>query len=240
MQALKSLKKEMNSLKDPKKREILQKFFKTKKGEYAEGDIFFGITVPKTRIVAKKYSAKMSLNETEELLHSKIHEERLCALLILIEKYKEKNCSDKTKKEIYNLYLRNTKFINNWDLVDLSAQHIIGKYLFENKNELNVLEKMAKSNLLWDRRIAILATFYFIYQKDFEHTLKLSKILLHDKEDLMQKAVGWMMREIGKRDLSVEENFLKENYKTMPRTMLRYAIEKFPESKRKKYLEGKI
>lgn len=240
MQALKSLKNEMLTLKDPKKREVLERFFKTKKGEYAEGDLFYGITVPKTRVAAKKYFAKMSLKEVEDLLHSKIHEERLCALLILIQKLKEKNCTNETKKEIYDLYLKNTKFINNWDLVDLSAQHIVGKYLFENKNELQILEKMAKSNLLWDRRIAVLSTFYFIYQKEFDYTLKLAEILLHDEHDLMQKAVGWMLREIGKRDLQTEEDFLKENYKLMPRTMLRYAIEKFPESKRKKYLNGKI
>lgn len=136
--------------------------------------------------------------------------------------------------------MRNTKFINNWDLVDLSAQHIVGKYLFENRNEISILEKLAKSNLLWDRRIAMLATFYFIYQKEFTYTLKLAEILLHDEHDLMQKAVGWMLREIGKRDLQTEEDFLKKHYKTMSRTMLRYAIEKFPEIKRKKYLKGKI
>ncbi len=240
MQILKSLKKEMNSLKDSKKALILQGFFKTKKGEYAEGDTFYGITVPKTRIVAKKYATEISLEDVEELLHSKIHEERLCALLILIQKVKNKTCLCETKKEIYELYLRNTKYINNWDLVDLSAQHIIGKYLFENREELPILEKMANSNLLWDKRIAVLATFYFIYQKEFSHTLKLAKILLHDEHDLMQKATGWMLREIGKRDLDVEEEFLKENYKSMPRTMLRYAIEKFPEGKRIKYLKGKI
>jgi hypothetical protein len=137
MQILKRLKKEMNSLKDSKKALILQGFFKTKKGEYAQGDIFYGITVPKTRIVAKKYATEISLEEVEELLHSKIHEERLCALLILIQKVKDKTCLCETKKEIYELYLRNTKFINNWDLVDLSAQHIIGKYLFE--NHINVI-----------------------------------------------------------------------------------------------------
>jgi len=240
MQALKSLKREMLALKNPKKALILQGFFKTKKGEYAEGDIFYGITVPITREIAKKYAAKITLKDTEKLLHSKIHEERLCALLILIQKVRNKNCTLETKKEIYELYLRNTKFINNWDLVDLSSQHLIGKYLFENQNEIQILEKMAKSNLLWDKRIAMLATFYFIYQKEFTHTLNLAKILLHDEHDLMQKAVGWMLREIGKRDLNVEEEFLKENYKTMPRTMLRYAIEKFPETKRKKYLKGKI
>jgi 3-methyladenine DNA glycosylase AlkD len=240
MQVLKSIQKEMLTKKDPKKKEILQSFFKTGKGQYAEGDIFYGITVPKTRIVAKKYATEISLSETEELLHSKIHEERLCALLILIQKEKDKQCTNETKKEIYELYLRNTKFINNWDLVDLSAQHLVGKYLFEHEEEINILGKMAKSNLLWDKRIAVLATFYFIYRKEFEHTLTLSKILLHDEHDLMQKAVGWMLREIGKRDLKAEEDFLKENYKTMPRTMLRYAIERFPEIKRKKYLKGKI
>lgn len=237
MNLLKTLQNELKSEKNEEKRQILQRFFKTKKGEYAQGDKFYGITVPKTRIIAKKYFKEISLNEVEKLLHSKIHEERLCALLILIQKTKDKPIT----KEIYDLYIKNTKFINNWDLVDLSAPNLIGKYLFENKTEINILEKMVKSNLLWDRRIAIISTFYFITKKEFTHTLNLSKILLHDKEDLIQKAVGWMLREVGKRGgMQEEEEFLKKNYKTMPRTMLRYSIEKFPENKRKKYLTGKI
>ena len=240
MNPLKTLQNELKLEKNEEKRVILQRFFKTKKGDYAEGDLFYGIIVPKIREKAKKYTKKMNLKQIEELLHSKIHEERLCALLILIEQFKDKNSNTKNKKEIYELYLNNTKSINNWDLVDLSAQHIVGNYLFENRNKVSILKKMAKSDFLWDRRIAILSTFYFIHRKDFEHTLKLAKILLHDEHDLMQKAVGWMLREIGKRDLRVEENFLKENYKVMPRTMLRYAIEKFPEKKRQNYLKGKI
>jgi len=231
---------ELNSLKNSSQAKVLCRFFKTKKGEYGEGDIFYGIKVPKVREVAKKYFEKMNLEEIEELLHSKIHEERLCALLILVLKFENKKTTKEEQKEIYDSYLKNTKYINNWDLVDLSSHHIVGKYLFENKNEISVLERLAKSKLLWDKRIAMISCYYFIYRKDFEEALKLAKILLNDEHDLMHKAVGWMLREIGKRDLGEEEKFLKENYKSMPRTMLRYAIEKFPETKRKKYLNGKI
>ena len=231
---------DLQKLKNSLQAKNLARFFKTKKGEYGEGDIFYGIKVPSTREVAKKYFNEMSLEETEELLHSKIHEERLCALLILVLKFENEKTTPEEQKEIFKLYLKNTKYINNWDLVDLSSHHIVGAYLFENKNEISILEKLAKSQLLWDRRIAMVSCYHFIYRKDFQQPLIIAKILLNDKEDLMHKAVGWMLREIGKRDLIVEETFLKENYKLMPRTMLRYAIEKFLEEKRKKYLEGKI
>ncbi len=240
MQTLKSIKKEMKDLQNPLKKKVLEKFFKTKKSEYGYGDIFYGITVPITRTIAKKYFKKMSLEETEQLLHSKIHEERLCALLILVLKFENKETTEEEQKKIFNFYLKNTKYINNWDLVDLSSHHIIGKYLFEHRNEILILNKLSISNLIWDKRVAMISCYYFIYRKDFEQSLSIAKILLCDEHDLIQKAVGWMLREIGKRDLNTEENFLKENYKLMPRTMLRYAIEKFPEAKRKKYLEGKI
>ena len=240
MQTLKSIKKEMKDLQNPLKKKVLEKFFKTKKGEYGYGDIFYGITVPITRNIAKKYFKEINLEETENLLHSKIHEERLCALLILVLKFENKETTKEEQKEIFKLYLKNTKYINNWDLVDLSSHHIVGKYLFEYRNEILILDKLAHSNLIWDKRVAMISCYYFIYRKDLEQTLSIAKILLQDEHDLIQKAVGWMLREIGKRDLDTEENFLKENYKTMPRTMLRYAIEKFPETKRKKYLEGKI
>jgi 3-methyladenine DNA glycosylase AlkD len=240
MQTLKSVKKETKDLQNPLKKKVLERFFKTKKGEYGEGDIFYGITVPITRTIAKKYFKEINLEETENLLHSKIHEERLCALLILVLKFENKETTEEEQKEIFDLYLKNTKYINNWDLVDLSSHHIIGAYLFAHKEEVAILEKLAKSNLLWDKRIAMISCYYFIYRKDFSQALIIAKILLKDKEDLIQKAVGWMLREIGKRDINVEEKFLKENYKSMPRTMLRYAIEKFPEKKRKEYLEGKI
>ena len=217
------------------KAKILQRFFKTGPGEYGEGDIFLGVKVPELRLVAKEY-IDISLKECGRLLSSKIHEERMLALLILIKNFTSGN--ETAKERIYQFYMRKTKYINNWDLVDLSAPHIAGAYLINrSKKELHAL---AKSNNLWERRIAIISTFKFIKSNQFSETIKISKTLLADKEDLMHKAVGWMLREIGKRDLKTEEAFLKEHYKTMPRTMLRYAIEKFPEAKRQKYLKGKI
>lgn len=214
---------------------VLQRFFKTGKGEYGEGDIFRGIKVPNIRNLCKKYK-DISLNETKKLLHSAYHEDRLLALFILVEKYRKGE--ETVRNQIFRLYLKNTKYINNWDLIDLSAEHIIGPHL--EKGDKSLLTKLAKSNSLWERRIAVLSTFHFIKDKKFNQTLKIAAILLKDKEDLIHKAVGWMLREIGKRDLSVEEEFLKKNYKKMPRTMLRYAIEKFPENKRKAYLLGKV
>ncbi|MFA5931334.1 MAG: DNA alkylation repair protein [archaeon] len=241
MNSLRDIQKEFKKSANPSKAKILQGFFKTKKGEYAEGDIFHGVTVPKTRIIAKRFCDSISLEETQELLHSKIHEERLCALIILIEKYKNKKTTPIEQKKIYEIYLKNTKYINNWDLVDLSAQHIVGNYLYLHPTEQKVLDTLATSELLWERRIAILSTFYFIYKKEFYLTLKLSKVLLNDKEDLMHKAVGWMLREVGKRGGMIEEEkFLQTHYKQMPRTMLRYAIERFPEKKRLAYLKGTV
>jgi len=240
MKLLLSLKQEMQNLANPSQAKLLAGFFKTGKGEYGEGDFFYGIKVPVTRNVAKKYFEEITLKETEELLHSKIHEERLCALLLLIQKYENKKATEIEKKEIFNFYLSNTKYINNWDLVDLSCHHIIGEYLFNHPKEIQILAKLAKSELLWDKRIAMISMYHFIYRKEFEYPIKVAEILLNSKEDLMRKAVGWMLREIGKRDLLVEETFLKKHYKTMPRTMLRYAIEKFPEKKRKSYLNGTI
>ena len=178
----------------------------------------------------------MTLEEIETLLHSAIHEERLLALLILNLIYN--NGGDYLKSRIHDFYLKNTKYINNWDLVDLSAQHIVGEFLMDKSRK--PLYGLAKSGSLWERRIAVLATFHFIKQNEFSETLKISKMLLKDKEDLIHKAVGWMLREIGKRHMKTEEGFLKEHYKKMPRTMLRYAIEKFPETKRQRYLKGKV
>jgi len=215
--------------------EILQWFFKTGKGEYGEGDKFFGIRVPKIREIAKKYK-KLTPEEINKALKSKYHEERLCALLILVEKYSK--AGEGEKEEIVKFYLANTKYINNWDLVDLTAPKILGKHLL-NRNR-KILTKLSRSENLWERRISILSTFEFIRNKDFSDTLKISKKLLKDEQDLIHKAVGWMLREIGKRDLKTEEEFLKKHYNKMPRTMLRYAIEKFPEKKRLAYLEGRI
>jgi 3-methyladenine DNA glycosylase AlkD len=210
-------------------------FFKTGKGEYGEGDKFAGLKVPVQRKIAKEFK-ELALSDLKKLLASKIHEERLIALLILVEKYSRSYENDKEK--IYNFYLKNRKGINNWDLVDLSAPKIVGEHLV-NKDR-KVIFEFARSEDLWERRIAILSTLAFIKRDDFKTTFQIADILLNDKHDLIHKAVGWMLREIGKRNLKVEEEFLKLRYKDMPRTMLRYSIEKFSESKRKKYLKGKI
>ena len=227
---LNNLKQDLERLANKEKAVILQRFFKTGKGEYGHGDLFLGITVPEQRRIAKKYS-RLSLDDLQSLLSSKIHEYRLTSLLILIEKYKNVD-----KKEVVDFYLRNTKNINNWDLVDLSSHKILGNYLL-NKDK-NILYKLAKSNDLWKKRISIISTFAFIRNSDFDCSLKISEILLNDKHDLIHKAVGWMLRELGKRNLKVEEEFLKKYYKKMPRTMLRYAIEKFSKEKRYYYLNS--
>jgi 3-methyladenine DNA glycosylase AlkD len=227
---------EMNQLKNKDQSIILSRFFKTGKGQYGEGDIFLGIKVPVQRILSKKYQ-NLNLNDIEKLISSKIHEHRLTALFILILQYdkykKEKNKSQNEK--IIKFYLKNTKYVNNWDLVDLSAPKLLGPYLLD-KNR-NILYKLAKSNSLWDKRIAILSTFTFIKNNDFKDCLKLSTLFLKEKHDLMHKSVGWMLREIGKRDINVLYHFLDKYYNTMPRTMLRYAIEKFDENKRKYYMK---
>lgn len=232
MAMINQLKKELEHLANPRQAKNLQRFFKTRKGEYGEGDIFLGIKVPIQRQVAKNYQ-NLSLEEIEELLASKIHEHRLTSLFILISKYKKAEKNEKAK--IFNLYLRNTKRINNWDLIDLSAPNIIGNYLLDKPRD--ILLKLAASKNLWEKRIAILATAAFIRENDFNETLIISKLLINDEHDLIHKAVGWMLREVGKRNQQIEEDFLKEYYKIMPRTMLRYAIEKFDEAKRRIYLK---
>ncbi len=213
----------------------LQKYFKTGKGEYGEGDIFLGIRVPIIRKISKKYK-NISINEASEFLKSQLHEERLFSLFVLVNLFKE--CTHTNKKKIFNLYMKNTKHINNWDLVDASAGHIVGAYLMN--LDKKPIYKLAKSKNLWERRISIMSTSYLISQNKFDVTLNIAEILLNDKEDLIHKAVGWMLREIGNRNINEEETFLKKHYIKMPRTMLRYAIEKFPENKRKRYLGGLI
>ena len=227
------IQKDLRKSANPRKAKVLQRFFKTGPGQYGEGDVFLGITVPESRKIARKYE-NSSFQEIEKLLESKVHEERLVALLILVEKYN--NISE--RQDIIEFYLKNTKYINNWDLVDLSSDKILGEYLLD--KEKSVLYNLAKSNNIWERRIAIVSTYSFIKNNEFNETIKISKMLLDDKHDLIHKAVGWMLREVGKRDLAAEELFLRENYKKMPRTMLRYAIERFPEAKRKAYLNGEI
>lgn len=210
------------------------RFFKTGKGQYGEGDVFIGVTVPNMRAVAKNYYKTIADAEILTLLHDKIHERRLTALLILT--YQFPKADEARQKDIVDLYLANTKFINNWDLVDLSSHEIVGTYFFQHSKERKILLTLAKSKSLWERRIAMVACYALLRNKEFDETLAVAEILLHDNHDLIHKAVGWMLRELGKRDQAVEENFLKKHFKTMPRTMLRYAIEKFPEEKRQHYL----
>ncbi len=229
---MKSIHEEFKKMSDQEHAIQLQKYFKTGKGEYGEGDQFLGLRVPTVRKIAKKFNT-LSIDEAEKFLQSPYHEERLFALFILIDLFKKGNEED--KKKIHELYLKNTKFINNWDLVDASAGPIVGVYLF--KRDKEPIYTLTQSENLWERRIAIMATSYFIIHNQFSDTLKIAEMLLNDKEDLIHKAVGWMLREIGKRNLEIEESFLKKYYQNMPRTMLRYAIEKFPEEKRKSYLK---
>jgi 3-methyladenine DNA glycosylase AlkD len=232
---LKELRKEIKTLSSPEVSKTMQWFFKTGKGDYGEGDVFVGLKVPTQRKLARGFK-DLAFADLRILLNSPVHEERLISLFILVDKYGKGD--DEEKEVIFTFYLKNRKGINNWDLVDLSAPKIIGKHLL--KKDKSLLFNFALSKNLWERRIAVLSTYEFIRNNDFAVTLQISEILLHDEHDLIHKAVGWMLREIGKRDLQAEENFLKVNYKKMPRTMLRYAIEKFPEIKRKKYLQGKI
>lgn len=222
----------LQRLKNPKKAKLLGRFFKCGRGEYGAGDKFLGITVLEQRKIVKKYYQDIELRELEKLLKSEFHEARLTALLILVEKFIKGN--EKVKNQIYKIYLKNTKYINNWDLVDLSAPRIIGGYLLD--KDRKILYKLARSKNLWEKRISVLATFMFIRECDFKDALKIAEVLLNDKHDLIHKAVGWMLREVGNRNLKTEEKFLQKYYKTMPRTMLRYAIEKFPEKKRAAYL----
>jgi len=210
---------------------FLAGFFKTGPGQYGEGDVFIGVRVPVIRKVAKEFK-ELRLPEVECLLHSPVHEERLAALVILVMRAAKADTT--ARKVIYDFYLANTKFINNWDLVDLSAPQIVGAYLAEKSRK--PLHRLAKSSRLWDRRVSILATFHFIKGGDYGDTLKIAEMLLADREDLMHKAVGWMLREVGKRDVALLEGFLGQHCRVMPRTMLRYAIERFSEKKRRTYM----
>lgn len=232
---LNNLKNDLQKAGNPQQAEILQRFFKTGKGQYGDGDIFLGIKVPVQREIAREYTG-LGLPKIQQLLKSKIHEYRLVGLLILVDKFKKGN--EEGKANIFNFYLKNTKNINNWDLVDLTAPNIVGNFLLDNPKK--ILYKLAESKDLWEKRISIIATFAFIRNNQFDDALRISKILLDDSHDLIHKAVGWMLREVGKRDQSVLESFLKTHYKNMPRTMLRYSIERFPEEKRKAYLKGEV
>jgi 3-methyladenine DNA glycosylase AlkD len=223
------------SLANPNKAEFLAGFFKTGKGQYAEGDHFLGITVPAIRQLSRQFR-QLGLTDCERLLQSAYNDERLLALLILVEQYRKGDVGAKNK--VYQIYLKNRRRVNNWNLVDGSAPYIVGAHLFQRDRSL--LYELATSRSLWDRRIGILATLTFIRADDFPDTLKLTEQLLGDEHDLMHKACGWMLREVGKRNQSVLEGFLRQHHDTMPRTMLRYAIERFSTAKRTSYLTGKI
>ncbi|KAA6318195.1 hypothetical protein EZS27_031767 [termite gut metagenome] len=225
------IKQELEKYIDPVKREYLPRFFKTGKGQYGEGDKFLGVIVPNTRLVAKKYKDE-SFETSVELLQSEWHECRLCALLMLVERFKKSD--EEGRSSIYNFYLSQTKRINNWDLVDLSAPNIVGAYLLDKSRDN--LYSLAVSPLLWDQRIAIVSTITLIKNNDFIDIIRLSEILLNHKHDLMHKAVGWMLREMGKKDNDLLVQFLEKHATVMPRIMLRYAIEKFEEEERRYYM----
>jgi 3-methyladenine DNA glycosylase AlkD len=232
---VKDIRQTLRELANPILAQSAQRFFKTGEGEYGQGDKFLGIPVPVLRAHIKRYKL-MLLEEALYLLKSDFHEERLFALLLIVEKFSKGD--EQIRMAIYESYLRNTKYINNWDLVDSSASYIVGAYL-EDKDKQPIYD-LARSPSLWERRIAIISTFHLIKIQQFNHALEIAALLRNDPQDLIHKAVGWMLREIGKRDLFVEKDFLKKHYRNMPRTMLRYAIERFPERERKIYLLGKV
>jgi 3-methyladenine DNA glycosylase AlkD len=229
------LRAELYALADPADAIHLQRFFKTAPGEYGAGDKFLGLRVPALRRLVRDYR---QLNDADalEMLASSWHEERLLALMLLVDGYDRGDGS--RRERIHRAYLEHTRYINNWDLVDASAEHIVGPHL--EAREIALLERLARSDDIWERRIAIISTFHFIKRNEYAPTLKIARLLLDDSHDLIHKAVGWMLREVGKRDREVEDAFLKKHYKKMPRTMLRYAIERHPETLRKRYLAGTV
>ena len=226
-QLTKTITNRLQALSDAEKREIFPKFFKAGKGEYGEGDRFLGVTVPNIRAIAKQYK-NISLNEIRELMQSEWHEVRLCALLIMVEKSKKKD--EALRQQLFDLYLSQTDRINNWDLVDLSCRFIVGEYLLDKSRD--ILYQLAQSPLLWDNRIAIVSTYAFIRKGQLEETYALSDLMMHHPHDLMHKAIGWMLREAGKRDANRLYNYVMSHRADMPRTMLRYAIEKFSPAER--------
>ena len=228
---------ELSAAADEKKAGDYEWFFKTGPGEYGEGDRFLGVTVPSQRKIARKYYKEATLSDVGTLLESGTHEHRLTALFILVLKY-EKARDDDEKKAAVDLYLQKLDRANNWDLVDSSAPKILGAWLFD--KDRSMLYGLARADHLWRQRVAVLATYYFTKQDDFKDTLRIAELLLGHPHDLIHKAVGWMLREIGNRDRKTEEEFLKKHYKKMPRTMLRYAIEKFEPEERKRYLAGTV
>lgn len=225
------LQRRLDELADPATALTLARFFKTGPGEYGEGDRFLGIRMPALRKLAREFQS-LSLKEIETLLHSAYHEHRLLALLLLVRAYERGD--EQQRQRIYRLYLDNTKHINNWDLVDTSAGHIVGAHLSHRSRR--PLTRLARSRSVWERRIAMLATFHFVKRGEFQPTLEIAEMLLNDSHDLIHKAAGWMLREVGKRDQSVATRFLDTHYPHMPRTMLRYALERLPARTRQRYL----
>lgn len=228
------IREELDKVADTSHSENLQGFFKTGEGEYGEGDIFLGVRVPEQRRIARKHR-NLPLGDVLMSLHSRFHEERLTALFILVDKFKHGDL--KTREKIVSIYLDNTEYINNWDLVDCSAHKILGEWLIDKPRQ--VLYELAKSNSLWERRISVISTFAFINRGDYEDAIKLAETLMRDEHDLIHKATGWVLREVGKKSIEKLIIFLDEHYRKMPRTMLRYSIEKLPEGIRKKYLSKK-
>ena len=232
---LSNLLKEIEENKDEEKAKLLQGFFKTGKGQYGEWDVFYGLMMPKQRKLVKKYYNKLNFLDIETMLQSPVHEIRNIWLLILVEKFKDKKISEKEKKDIFSFYMSHTKAINNWDLVDLTAPYIVWLSLLD--GDRSVLFDLVRSDSLWERRIAVLATFAFIRNRDFDDILKLASMLLDDKHDLMHKAVWWMLREVGKKDEKTLTVFLDKYTTRMPRTMLRYSIERLDKTKKEYYMK---
>ena len=232
---LNDVERALHALANARDAAILQRFFKTAPGEYGEGDQFLGIRVPRLRHLARRFR-ELPLEQVLNMLRSPWHEERLLALLLLVDLYRRG--TDAERDAIHRAYLDHTAYINNWDLVDSSAEHIVGGHL--DPRRLTLLDQLAHSGSVWERRIAMLATFHWIKRGEYRPTLRTAKLLMKDPHDLIQKAVGWMLREVGKRDLAVEERFLLEHYRAMPRTMLRYAIERMPEARRRQYLRATL
>ena len=230
---VRNVRRDLRKVASAERAKINQWFFKTGPGEYGHGDRFLGVTVPQLRAIARTHQ-DLQLEEVRELLTSRWHEERLLALLILVRQYGRGD--ERTRRTVYRLYLRHTRWINNWDLVDSSAAQIVGAHL--EAGDRSILRRLARSKSLWERRIAMIATSHYIRKGDFNDALAIATLLVGDEHDLIHKAVGWMLREIGNRDRDVEERFLRKHAAAMPRTMLRYAAEKFPEAIRRRYLES--
>ncbi|MEM9333950.1 MAG: DNA alkylation repair protein [Pseudomonadota bacterium] len=234
MPSASDVRKALQALADPEIAAHSAGFFKTAPDEYGEGDIFIGVRVPKIRELVKQYR-ELPERAVLSLLRASVHEERMVAVLVLVEQFKRADAEQ--QERIATLYLDHREFVNNWDLVDSSCHKILGPWLFHRQRDR--LFELARSASLWDRRIAMMTTYYFIRRDDFDDALALARILRNDEHDLIHKVVGWMLREIGKRDVAVETRFLQDHYQQMPRTMLRYAIEKLPQATRKAYLEGR-